>query len=390
MNTFTFDIPTRLLFGAGTLNRLAEEKLPGKKALIVVSRGKSVRENGVLARTEALLEKSGIARVVFGEIEANPLRPTVMKGAAAARGNGCDFVLALGGGSVMDASKMIAAMATNDGDLWDYAQTATGGKKIFPNAPLPIVAVTTTAGTGSEIDPGAVISDDERREKPGFVDARTFPRLAVVDPELMRTVPPKFTAFQGFDALFHAVEGYVSGKANWMSETYAIAAIEHIGRHLARAVADGNDLDAREHVAFGNTLSGLVMSTGALTSEHSLEHALSAFHHALPHGAGLVMISLAYFGLMIENGLCPERFVRMAKALGDGNASRPEDFLVELKKLQDACGVGDLKMSDYGIVPEEFPLMAKNARETMRFLFECDRKPLSDADIVAIYTKSYR
>lgn len=390
MNSFTFDIPTRLLFGAGTLNRLAEEKLPGKKALLVISRGKSVRENGTLARTEALLKKAGADFVLFGEIEANPLRPTVMKGAALAREHGCDFVLALGGGSVMDAAKMIAAMATNPGDLWDYAHTATGGKKTFPNAPLPIVAVTTTAGTGSEIDPGSVISDDDRKEKPGFIDYRTFPRLAVVDPELMLTVPPKFTAYQGFDALFHATEGYVSGGANWMSETYALAAIEHVGRWLGKAVADGNDLEARSHVAFGNSLSGLVMSTGPLTSEHSLEHALSAFHHALPHGAGLVMISLAYYGLMIRNGVCPERFVRMAKALGDENASAPEDFLRALKKLQEACGVADLKMSDYGVVPEEFPAMAKNARETMAFLFTCDRRALSDEDIVAIYAESYK
>ena len=389
-DSFVYDIPTRLLFGPGALDKLGEETLPGKKALLVMTGGKSAKATGAYDRLLAQLAKAGAAVVAFPKVEANPLRPTVMEGAALAKAEGCDFVVALGGGSVMDAAKMIGVMARNPGDLWDYAFTATGGNKRYPNDPLPLVCVTTTAGTGSEIDDGAVISDDDRREKPGFMDHRQFPALSVVDPTLMVSVPAHLTAYQGFDALFHCVEGYLAGPRTLMSELYALAGVERIGANLARCVTHPGDLGARTQMALGNTLGGFVMATGPLTSEHAIEHALSAFHHALPHGAGLIMVSLAYYGALIAKGACPGRFVRLAQALGRPTATRPEDFLDALAALQRACGVDALKMSDYGIVPDEFPAMAKNARDTLGALFACDPAPLSDGDVVDIYKKSYR
>ena len=156
-----------------------------------------------------------------------------------------------------------------------------------------MVDITTTAGTGSEVDCGGVITNTETHEKTGIVDLGIFPVLSIVDPELMASVPPKFTAYQGFDALFHSTECYISKPANLMSNMVASTAIRNIGKYLPRAVADGSDMEAREHVAFANTMSGYSMMTGSCTSEHSLEHALSAYHESLPHGAGLIMISLA-------------------------------------------------------------------------------------------------
>lgn len=139
----------------------------------------------------------------------------------------------------MDASKAIAIMATNDGYYWDYVFGGTVKGKAIEHKPLPIVAITTTAGTGSETDPWEVVTHEENHEKIGFGNDDTFPVLAVVDPELMMSVPPKFTAYQGFDALFHSVEGYVSNGVNLMSDMYAITAIENIGRNLAKAVKKG-------------------------------------------------------------------------------------------------------------------------------------------------------
>jgi len=387
---YTMHVPTKTLFGAGMLNKLSEQQLPGKKALIVISNGKSTKANGYLDRTEEQLKKAGVDFAVFDKVQANPLRSTVMEGAAAAREHGCDFILALGGGSVMDASKAIAAMAANEGDLWDYIQSGTGGRKALANKPLPLVCITTTAGTGSETDSGAVISNDETHEKPGFVDDALFPVLSVVDPELMLSVPPKFTAYQGFDALFHSTEVYISSMANLMSDMYAITAIENVSRNLAKCVKDGRDIEARTKVAFGNTLSGSAMCVGACTSEHSLEHAMSAWHHELPHGAGLIMISLAFYQHFIDKHVCDDRFVKMAQAMGMEDASKPQDFITMLAKLQKECGVDGLRMSDYGIRPEEFETLAKNAMDTMGFLFQCDRSQLSVADCVDIYRKSYR
>lgn len=388
--SFQMYVPTRILFGEGQLENLHTQQLPGKKALVVISNGKSTKENGSLAATEQQLKKAGVKTVLFDKIMANPLKSTVMEGAACAKENGCDFIVALGGGSVMDASKAIAAMATNDGDLWDYISGGTGKGSPLVNEPLPIIAITTTAGTGSEVDQWGVISNEETNEKIGFGGYDSlFPKIAVVDPALMKSVPPKFTAYQGFDALFHSVECYISAAANLMGDMYALTAIENIGAYLPRAVQSGEDLEAREHVAFANTLSGVVMTVSACTSEHSMEHAMSAYHHELPHGAGLIMISKAYFTYFIEKHACDERFVRMAQALGKKDAKDPMDFIAALSELQEQCGVNGLKMSDYGIQPEEFMTLAQNARATMGGLFACDRVPLSDEDCAAIFEKAY-
>lgn len=388
--SYSMYIPTRVLFGAGQLNTLHEQPMPGKKAMIVISNGKSTRVNGYLSRTQEQLEDAGVISVVFDKVQANPLKSTVMAGGLFAKENNCDFIVALGGGSCIDAAKAIAVMARNDGDLWDYIGAGTGKGKAIVNKPLPIIAITTTAGTGSESDCGAVISNEDTHEKTGIITEGLFPVLAIVDPELMRSVPPKFTAYQGFDALFHSVEGYVSNGVNLMSDMYAITAIENIGRNLVNAVKNGNDITARERVAFGNSLSGTVMMVGRCTSEHSLEHALSAYHQDLPHGAGLIMLSRAYFTNLIDKHVCDERFIRMAQAMGMEDAKEAMDFIKMLIQLQEDCGVSDLKMSDYGITPEEFPKMAQNAKDTMGGLFQCDRIELSNEDCIAIYMKSYK
>ena len=216
---YQFYVPTRTLFGCGVLNDLHTQKMPGKKAMVVISNGQSMKRTGTLQRLLEQLEKAEVEAVVFDRVQANPLRSTVMEGAAFARENGCDFIVALGGGSVMDASKAMAAIATNDGDIWDYMNGGTGGGKALVNKALPNICITTTAGTGSEADQWGVITNDETNEKIGFGGYDClFPVLAVVDPELMVSVPPKFTAYQGFDTLFHSTECYVSKMHNLMGE----------------------------------------------------------------------------------------------------------------------------------------------------------------------------
>lgn len=387
---FTMCVPTSFLFGAGKLNELHAQKLPGKKAMLIISNGKSVRNNGSLDRTIEELCKAGVDYVLFDRIQANPLKTTVEEGGLFARQEKCDFLVALGGGSVIDSAKAIAVMATNGGDLWDYMKGGTGRGLPITNRPLPIVAITTTAGTGSEADPAGVITNLENNEKQGISHPSLFPVLSIIDSELMRTVPPMFTAYQGFDALFHSTEGYISNRTNLIGDMFEEAAIKNVGTYLARACHDGNDMEARSRVAFANTMSGFAMVTSGCTAEHSIEHALSAYHENLPHGAGLIMISLAYYRNIIGKHVCDERFIQMAKWLGKENASRPEDFLAALSDLQKACGVADLKMSDYGISPDEFDMMATNAETVMGKLIAFDRIPLTHQEIIEVLQQSYR
>lgn len=387
---FDFNNPTRIVFGRGKLNELGNQPMPGKKAMVLISNGKSTKANGYLDRTLEQLRRAGVETAVFDGIMENPLKEAVMEGAAFARDNHCDFIVALGGGAVLDSSIAISAMATNEGDLWDYVVGGTGKGKPLTNKGLPIVTITTTAGTGSEINCWGVISNLETKEKIGFGDPSLVPVLAIVDPELMTTVPPKYTAYQGFDALFHNTEVMISNGINILSETVALSAIENIAKYLPRAVKDGKDLEAREHIAYGSTVAGITMQLTNTTAQHSMEHSMSAYHHNLPHGAGLIMISKAFAEFFIERHACDEQFIKMAKAMGMAKADKPEDFITALVKLQEDCSVADLKMSDYGFTPDEFLTLAKGARSMQGGLFQSNPCEMTDEDCAGIFEKSFR
>jgi alcohol dehydrogenase len=381
-NEFSYFIPTKILFGAGKLNNLAQVALPGRKALVVISAGKSMKTNGYLDRVVQLLaDNNRTESVVFDKILSNPVLSHVMEGAALAKAEHCDFVIGLGGGSAIDSAKSIAVMAQNPGNYWDYILAGTGKRQPVPNKALPIVAITTTAGTGTEVDPWTVITNEDTHEKIGFGSSDTFPVLSIVDPELMLSVPPLFTAYQGFDAMFHAVEGYISNAATPISDLYALKSIELVNRYLPGAVENGNDLEARTQLAFANTLSGMVESISTTTSQHALEHALSALRPEIPHGAGLIMLSESYFSFFAEK--IPRLFGDLARAMG-------EPFFVDaLLKLQQQCKVSDLKMSDFGIRPEDIPALAQNAQDTMGKLFTKDRYRLSSGEIIQILKNAY-
>ncbi len=388
--SFDFNNPTRILFGSGKLDELGSQTMPGKKALLLMSNGKSARVSGAYDRTLEQLARAGVEVAEFARVMENPIKEMVMEAASFARENGCDFIVALGGGAVLDSAVAVAAMATNPGDLWDYVSGGTGKGQPLVNPGLPIVSITLTAGTGSEVNCWGVISNLETKEKIGFGNPVLTPVLAVVDPELMRTVPAKYTAYQGFDALFHNTEVMMSNGVNILSETIALSAIGSIAKYLPRAVKDGNDLEAREHVAYGSTMAGITMQLTSTTAQHSMEHAMSAYHHNLPHGAGLIMISVEFARYFIERHACDGQFVKMARVMGIPDADKPEDFITALLQLQKDCGVDGLRMSDYGIKKEECMALAVNARETMGKLFLANPCPMSDEECASIFEKAYR
>ena len=400
MKPYTFFAPTRVLFGPGKLGELGSQVLPGKKALVVTTGGKSVKANGYLDRVYAELDRAGVAHVLFDRIEPNPLRETVNDGGWLARTEGCDFVLALGGGSVMDACKGICTVAANPGrtvdgvetpgDIWDYVMGGTAKGLPIPCDPLPLVCVTTTAGTGSEADAGAVISCESTDEKLRLGDPRLFPALSVVDSELMLTVPARLTAYQGFDALFHNVECFISNTNTPMGDMVCREGIKNAAASLAACVNDGSNVEARTQLAFANTLGGYAMVCAGCCGCHGTEHGMSAHHHDLPHGAGLIMIAVAYHQHMIDAHACDDRYVEMARLMGNTAASEPGDFIVELQRLMAECGVDGLAMSDWGIGRNELPAIAHNAITTNDALFAHDPAPLAEADVTAILQASWR
>lgn len=384
---FNLHIPTRILFGCGEIKKLATETLPGKKAMIVISAGTSMKKYGYLDKVIGLLVENDVAAIVYDKILPNPIKAHVMEAAAICREQGCDFIIGLGGGSSIDSAKAIAVMACNEGDFWNYVTGGSGKGRPVSKA-LPVVAIPTTAGTGTEADPWAVITHEEKQEKIGFGNIHTFPVLSIIDPELMVSIPPHLTAYQGFDAFFHAAEGFIANCATPISDLYALEAIRLLAKYLPVAVNDGKNLKARAKVAWASTLAGLVESTSSCTSEHSLEHAMSAYYPALPHGAGLISISLAYFETFRND--CMKRYMKMAEVMTQKKSNRPSDFIDALAKMQKECHVEDLHLSEWGIKPEDLPQMVQNARETMGGLFTLDPRPLTDEEALTIYQKSFK
>ena len=389
-NLFEMALPTRIVFGAGELERLTKLPMPGKKTLLVTTSGGSLVRSGLLERVKTHFAARGVEVVLFNRVFPNPTDTLVMEAADLARREGVDFVTGLGGGSALDVAKAVAMMATNEGGVWDYVRGGTGGGKNPANPSLPTILIPTTAGTGSEADPWIVLGKLETGEKIAFGNRGTYPTMSVVDPELTLTVPPFYTAAQGFDALCHAAEGYLNRRASVVSDLFALEAVRLLGKSLPQAVAKGDDLEARSDVSLAATLAGVNESLAGCISLHALEHALSAKNPNLTHGKGLAMLAPAYFEKMIEKGAAPERFVELARALGQTDAKDPADFSSALHGLLAACGLSDLSWREEGFAKNDFPGLIANARSAMGALFRCDPVALTNEDLLEILERAWR
>lgn len=373
--------PTKIIFGAGVLRELHNETLPGKNALIVTTNGKSVQRCGYLPTLCGELDRMGVTYHIFHDVSQNPTVENITSGAAMAKECGCDFVISLGGGSALDAGKAIAMMAVNPGSIWDYFMACSGGRQTPKNTPLPFVAIPTTAGTGSETDGGFVINNLEKGEKLATGGPGSFPKLSVIDPELTASVPPKYTAFQGYDVLCHAMECYLSRHAMPVSDAIIPGIIARVGKYLPRAVADGSDMEARSEMAAASALAGMCLTMSTLTLQHAMEHALSGVYHNLVHGCGLALLSRAYLTNCAKKEVYRPRMAQMADALLGTTGSRPEDLIRATEELKEACGMGGLKMADFGVKVEDFPQIIAGSHTRH---YDNERLPITDEEVERI------
>ena len=386
---FNMYSPTRIIFGCGELKNLHTLRMPGKNALIVISDGKTAYVNGGLEQLKKELASLNVSYAIYDKVHQNPTDTMVDDGVDFARAQGCDFVIALGGGSVMDVGKAISLMVPQEHRYWHYVDHNEDIKHEW----LPVITIATDAGTGSDSDPYMCIVNWEKHVKRGLPNTKiigTFPAYAILDPELMTTVPPDFTAYQGFDTLFHAVEGYICNKSNIMSDMYAITSIKTVAENLAVAVRDGNNMQAREMMAFANHLSSIVMFVSYTCSQHSIEHGMGAYHLELPHGAGILSFCKEYFKFFVERHACDDRFIAMARVMGKPDSKDPVDFIRALDALMESCGVSEIKMSDFGISHDELPKFIDSSFETNGPGYLNDRVLLNREDAIGILERSYK
>ncbi len=304
----TFRIPNAVITGSGSSKQVGDEckKLNLKKALIVTDRNQV--KLGILDGVLESLQQSGVAYAIYDGVNMEPIAEYVQEGLEAFRGNGCDCLLAVGGGSPMDTAKAISVMVTNEGSIEDYL-----GLGKVPRKGIPVIAVPTTAGTGSEVTPFTIITDTRRDVKMLIGSPFLMPELAIVDPQLTVLLPPDVTAATGIDALTHAIEAYVSVKAQPISDLFCLAAIELIAGNLQRAWADGKNLEARENTMMGALMGGIAFSNSSVALVHGMARPIGAYFH-VRHGAS----NAALLGTVMEFSLegNPTRYAHIAEAMG--------------------------------------------------------------------------
>ncbi|ADV88494.1 L-threonine dehydrogenase [Vibrio vulnificus] len=352
-----FFIPTVNLMGAGCLKDAADSiKAQGfTKGLIVTD--KILNQIGVVKQVQDLLSERHIEAVVFDGTQPNPTIGNVNAGLALLKQNECDFVISLGGGSPHDCAKGIALVAANGGEIADYEGVDKSAKPM-----LPLIAINTTAGTASEMTRFCIITDEERHIKMAIVDKHTTPLISVNDPELMLAKPASLTAATGMDALTHAVEAYVSIAATPITDAVAIKAIELIQAHLRTAVAHGEDIEAREQMAYAQFMAGMAFNNASLGYVHAMAHQLGGFYD-LPHGVcnAILLPHVQRYNAQV----CPERLRDVAKAMGvnvegmsaEQGAEAAIDAIVALAKdVGIPAGIREL-----GAKSEDIPTLADNA-----------------------------
>ncbi len=331
---FEYHNPTRLIFGAGSLPRLGEAaKAHGRKALIVTGGG-SIKRSGTFARAVQSLAAAGISYAECSGVEPNPRISTVRRGAQIARAEKCDMVVALGGGSVMDAAKVIAAAVLYAGDPWDMIYHGQA-KVHVPTQALPIITVPTLAATGSEMNCGAVITNEETKEKSFVQTACLYPKVALLDPELTRSVPRDQTAYGICDLITHVTETYFNSAARTpIQDRFAESVILTAMEYGPKAIADGNDLEAREQIQWAATLAlnGWVSSGAGAQGfpVHMIEHTVSAYHD-ITHAAGLAILNPSWMRFAAQKN--PRKFVQFAERIFGLAASGPDDLDCALKGI---------------------------------------------------------
>lgn len=354
---FRYELPTAIEFGIGAIKDLSEhvKSYKGTKVLLVTDPG--VQRAGITERLEEVLNKSSIPYHIYNDIEPDPDIEGVMRGRDAAKAEGCDCVVGLGGGSALDTAKAIGLMLGNPGHVRDYI-----GINKVPNKGAPVIAVPTTAGTGSELTIWSVLSDKKAKAKLSVGSPYNCPDLALCDPELTVTLPAHITAATGMDALTHALESYVNKATQPISEAMSIQSMSLIAKSLRTAVVQGENLQARYDMLMASLIAAMAFNPTRLGLSHALAIPLGAHFH-IPHGVVNAILLPEVMSFNVIGNL--SKFTEIARLFGmpvHGLSPRDaaEQAVIAIRQLKHDVGIHE-KLSDYGLAESDLDYIAEEA-----------------------------
>lgn len=351
INPFEFLLPTKIRYGAGSIQVLGEElkALNAKNIMVITDKGLSKSE--VMEKLTAILKREAFCFITYDEIEANPKDYNVEACAETARAENIDTLVAFGGGSPIDAAKAVAVLARQGGRVRDYQ-----GKGKIKDDCLPLLTIPTTAGTGSEVTFSSVITDTKEKFKFTIKSTSIAAKTAIIDPELTLTVPPMITAATGIDALTHAIEGYTANCTEPIAEAVGLYAVEYIANNIVEAVKNGGNLIARDNMMMGSLLGGLSFSHADVASVHCMAEALGSIYDA-PHG----MCNSILLPYVMEYNLpdAAYKYARIARAMGieeKDDQKAAELGIGHIRKLSREIGLPGMR--SLNVNPDDFELLA--------------------------------
>ncbi len=381
MAPFSFVLPTEIVYGPGSLSRLPEEmkRLNCTRPVIITDAG--IVRAGIADRVQAMITEAGIPCLVYSGVEANPKDVNCEEGARLAREFGADSLIAVGGGSPIDCAKAVGVLLAHDADKIKPYE----GKTAATKPQVPLIAVPTTSGTGSELTFSAVITDTENHYKMTVKSPFTAAKLALCDPELTVSVPPTVTASTGVDALTHAIEGYTATCGEPIADAFALYSIELIYHNLAEAVHNGTNLEARSAMLMGSMLGGMSFSHSDVASVHCVAESLGGMYD-LPHG----LCNAIFLPYVMEYNMdyCREKYARVAQAMGFTFADAREGADLAVQAVKELCReVGLPSFRSCGVDPADFDELAEMSARNIST--ESNPRPMAKEDYLKVLRMAY-
>lgn len=382
MSLFSFSVPQKITFGKGALDKISDavSRMKVTKAFIVS--GPHLNKAGLVDRLASKLEEAGLTCGRFTETEGNPSTDTVEKAAACFKESGADMIVAFGGGSPLDVAKAVAVLGSYGGKITDYE-----GVGKVPGPVVPILAIPTTAGTGSEVTAFSVITDHSRDYKLTVGSEFLLPEAVILDPDLITTVPEKTAAYCGVDAMVHALESYISLASSPFSDMCALKALELIGKNIRAYVADRGNVDAAEGMLLGSLFAGIAFSHARLGDVHAMSHPVSAFFD-VPHGLAnaVILPTVVEYNAVEDCGKYYEIYKRVAQIAVSCDVFTPSMLVNELRALNESLGIPN-SLKKVGVDERKFDVMADDAMKSGNIAVN-PRKTTKD-DIIKLYRSSY-
>ena len=382
MNSFSFTIPQNIVVGAGSLKRLPELAKNLKKSKAYIISGPHLEKIGMVDKCREALKAAGIESDAFTQTEGNPSTDTVAKAAEGFKSSNADFIVAFGGGSPLDVAKAVAVIASYGGNITDYE----GGGKV-PGPVVPMIAIPTTAGTGSEVTAFSVITDHSRNYKLTVVSNYLLPAYAILDPELITTVPKSTAAACGIDAMVHALEAFISKAASPFSDLFAKEALRLIGTNIRDYVLDRSNLAACEAMLTGSLFAGIAFSHARLGDVHAMSHPVSAYFD-VAHGVANAVLLPTIVDYNMTYASEKYKYIYdciCEKPLSDDTFT-PEMLAAEIRVLNDELGIPS-SLSEVGVDSSLFDKMADDAMKSGNILV--NPRPTTKKDILALYAQAF-